>query len=217
MILFRKSASPWLFSGRQWLSSCMQRSDLTSSYAFPSYLQNGSITHVPWLQASVRVSCHCCPFLTVIRLTVFLSSVMQLAFGFPLENMEVVVSILEQMLLHYDYGFDRSFTGWVLLTVCPHRQHHFTLLLDLRCCTRGAEVLRGWASARRQCKPECLWPCAHEAFQSSEELVHIWLLSLPLAVSVSILRLIIILLNCSLALSLINSGDTASCAASLAC
>lgn len=151
-----------------------------------------SITHIP----SVRVSCHCCPFLTVIRLTVFLSSVMQLAFGFPLENMEVVVSILEQMLLHYDYGFDRSFTGWVLLTDCPHRQHHFTLLLDLRCCTRGAEVLRAWASARRQSKPECLWPCAHEAFQSSEELVHIWLLSLPLAVSVPILRLVIILLNC---------------------
>lgn len=70
-----------------------------------------SITHVPWLQALVRVSCHCRPFLTVIRLTVFLPSVMQLAFGFLLENMEVVVSILEQMLLHHDYGFDRSFTG----------------------------------------------------------------------------------------------------------
>lgn len=87
-----------------------------------------SITHVP----SVRVSCHCCPFLTVIRLTVFLSSVMQLAFGFPLENMEVVVSILEQMLLHYDYGFDRSFTGWVLLTDCPHHSiiSHFCSTSD---------------------------------------------------------------------------------------
>lgn len=48
---------------------------------------------------------------SVIRLTVFLSPVTQLAFGFQLENLEVVVSILEQMLLHHDYGFDRSFTG----------------------------------------------------------------------------------------------------------
>lgn len=30
--------------------------------------------------------------------------------------MEVVVSILEQVLLYHDYGFDRPFTGWVLLS-----------------------------------------------------------------------------------------------------
>lgn len=41
---------------------------------------------------------------------------MQLASGVQPEDMEVVVSILEQVLLHHDYGFDRSFTGWVFLT-----------------------------------------------------------------------------------------------------
>lgn len=41
---------------------------------------------------------------------------MQLACGFQLENVEVAVSILEQMFLHHDYGLDCPFTGWVLLT-----------------------------------------------------------------------------------------------------
>lgn len=41
----------------------------------------------------------------------FLAPAVQLAFGFQLENMEMVVSLLEQMLLYHDHGFDRSFTG----------------------------------------------------------------------------------------------------------
>lgn len=40
---------------------------------------------------------------------------MQLAFGFQLENMEIVVSVLEQVLLYHDPGSDRSFTGWASL------------------------------------------------------------------------------------------------------
>lgn len=181
-----------------------------------------SITHVPWLQTSVKLRCHCCPLL---KLSDSLCSSHLLCSWHLVFNWRIwkwlspywnkcfftMIMVLIVLLLGKCY--------W--LTVCHRRQHHFTLPLIFRCCTRGAQVLRAWASAWCQSKPECLWPCAHEAVQSSEEPVHIWLLSLSLAVSVFVFiqDLIIILLNCSLTRSFIYlcSVSVASCAGSLAC
>lgn len=174
-------------------------------------------------KTSVKFRCHCCPFLTLLSDSLRSSHLLcswHLVFSWriwkwlsPYWNkcFLTMIMVLIVLLLGECYS----------LTVCPRGQHHFTLLLVLRCCTRGAQVLRAWASAWRQSKPECLWPRAHEAVQSSEEPLHMWLLSLSLDVSVfvPIQKLITILLTCLLTHSFIClcSLDIASCVGSLAC
>lgn len=72
------------------------------------------------------------------------------------------------------------------VTISFYRINCITLPIP-RCSSRGAEILWSRAHARRHGEPQCVRPCAHEAVQSPEEPLHLRLLSLPLAVSVTAL------------------------------
>lgn len=103
---------------------------------------------------------------------------MDLFFSFQHEHFANVIVLRHQNWSFWYFSCDFNFN---FTTECE--ENTFATSATLRCSSWGAQVLKPWIITRGEGELQSLRPPSHEALQSSEEPLHLGLLTFPVAVS----------------------------------